>query len=560
MPRSVILCVDDEKSILDVLYSGISKEMGEEFDIELCDNPFEALEVVKDINEDPTSRLVLIVTDQLMPGMTGQELLNNINQSNRDLPKILLSGHTDLESIQKIINETGLYRYITKPWYMDDLLMNIQQAAKSYIHKLELDRSNETNRELKIINQITQELSSFLHLDPLIACMGRLICSHSNMERAFLTLFSINNQAVQYFSLERGEKFSQSWNTAQFKVVEEHEIESKITQKPYSVLISLETNEGKVGRIYFENNHSRKSISETEHYLLKILASQLTISLNHVKLHAALQEQKKIVEYRQLQMMDSIKYARKIQLSLLSNEADLKTCLKNSFAFYRPRDIVSGDFYWVHQFKTKKRLDKTVLIVGDCTGHGVAGAFMTIMSSLFLRKIVAESKIIDTAEILYLLDKQISGIVETGEREILNMGMDVSVMTIDHVAKKIYYSGAKRPLYMVYKGRFEQIKGDYKAVGYGSKISQERYKLKSFKVHEIPLRINCMYYMCSDGYLDQFGGKDDKKYGRKRFQKLLTIISKLSAEEQKRCIEQSFIQWKGAVKQIDDVVLLGFRL
>ena len=140
------------------------------------------------------------------------------------------------------------------------------------------------------------------------------------------------------------------------------------------------------------------------------------------------------------------------------------------------------------------------------------------------------------------------------------MGMDVSAMVIDHFNQKLYYSGAKRPLYIVHKGKLEHVKGDYKAVGYGSKISRDRYKLEAFKVHEIPIRADCMYYMCSDGYADQFGGKNGKKYGRNRLQKLLTIISGLPIEEQKTYIEQAFKNWQGANKQIDDVVLLGFRL
>ena len=392
MSRPVILCVDDEKSILDVLYNGISKELGQDFDIELCDNPFEALEVVKDIDDDPESELVLIVTDQLMPGMTGQELLININRDKPNLPKILLSGHTDLESIQKIINETGLYRYITKPWYMDDLLMNIEQAAKSYIHKLELDKSQETNRELKIINQITQELSSSLHFEPLIACLGHLICAHSDIESVFLNLHAKDKLEAQYLSLERGAKFSRQWQTARFESVEDNKLKTMPTNQPHSVLIPLKTDKEQLGSIYFENTHSRRAIDETQLYLLKILASQLTISLNHVNLYAALQAQKKIVEYKQNQMTDSIKYAHKIQLSLLSNEADLKACLKDSFVFYSPRDIVSGDFYWIYQFKNQVYLDKTVLIVADCTGHGVAGAFMTVMSSLFCGRLWSNLK------------------------------------------------------------------------------------------------------------------------------------------------------------------------
>ncbi|MEM7548941.1 MAG: tetratricopeptide repeat protein [Bacteroidota bacterium] len=247
-------------------------------------------------------------------------------------------------------------------------------------------------------------------------------------------------------------------------------------------------------------------------------------------------------------VLESIRYAKQIQEAILPSYATILDSFQEFFVFYKPRDIVSGDFYWI-----SNRNDKVIIAAADCTGHGIPGAFMSMIGNELLNELVIEKKIIDPGEILMGLDRGIVRTLRQETNENLN-GMDIGLCIVDKKAQTISFAGAKNPMIEITKEQEIKIfKGDRHAIGGIFRLE------KSFKVHANKLNTDSVYYLMSDGFQDQFGGTRDKKYSTKRLRSFLLKINHLPLKDQKIELEQEFNTWQGTQEQIDDVMILGFR-
>ncbi|WP_338815620.1 SpoIIE family protein phosphatase (plasmid) [Bernardetia sp. Wsw4-3y2] len=247
----------------------------------------------------------------------------------------------------------------------------------------------------------------------------------------------------------------------------------------------------------------------------------------------------------------SINYAKRIQDAMLPSDERVKTILEDSFVFYQPRDIVSGDFYWLAEVE-----NKIVIAAVDCTGHGVPGAFMSVIGSNLLYEIVESKRILSPAKILDALNENVRrhlNQAKTNNRD----GMDMSICVIDKETNILTFAGAKNPLLHVHDNQAEIIKGDRFPVGGFDKHGQ-----KPFKEHTIIPREDSVFYIYSDGFQDQFGGLEKRKYMSRRFQEYLKSISSLPIKKQNIAIATEFKEWKdsGNEHQIDDVLVIGFKI
>lgn len=247
----------------------------------------------------------------------------------------------------------------------------------------------------------------------------------------------------------------------------------------------------------------------------------------------------------------SINYAKRIQDAMLPSDERIQTVLEECFVFYQPRDIVSGDFYWITEVK-----NKTIIAVVDCTGHGVPGAFMSVIGSNLLYEIIESQRILSPAKILDALNENVRRHLnqdQTHNRD----GMDMAICVIDKATKILTFAGAKNPLLHVHNNEIEIIKGDRFPIGGFDKHDQ-----KPFTEHTIIPREDSIFYMYSDGFQDQFGGLAGRKYMSRRFQNYLKTISLLPIKKQKNELAQEFKEWKdsGNEHQIDDVLVIGFRV
>ncbi len=263
-------------------------------------------------------------------------------------------------------------------------------------------------------------------------------------------------------------------------------------------------------------------------------------------------KQKEELSFKNKNITDSLIYAKRIQEALLPSDNTLKALIKNSFILYRPKDIVSGDFYWVN-----KKDDKLFLAVVDCTGHGVPGAFMSIIGMELLDNIINDQGITEAGSILFEMNKGISSALSKDEERSHSIrdGMDVALCAIDKKKKEMEFAGAFRPLYLLYDNKIQEIKGNKFSVGLnedlkdGTEITKQKFTLKNLD----------MIYLFTDGYADQFGGPEGKKYKYRRFRHLLLNIHKLPVDQQQYYLQKSIEDWMGDQEQIDDILIVGFN-
>ncbi|MEE4198377.1 MAG: SpoIIE family protein phosphatase [Bacteroidales bacterium] len=263
--------------------------------------------------------------------------------------------------------------------------------------------------------------------------------------------------------------------------------------------------------------------------------------------------QKEEIEIKNKHITDSIRYAKHIQNAILPPENDVKKLLPQSFIFYKPKDIVSGDFYWLN-----KRNDLIMYAAVDCTGHGVPGAFMSIVGHNQLNYAVEVRKARESNIILDYLNE---GVMETlREKGVENPsgvrdGMDLALCIIDRKKMKLQFSGANNPLCLVRDHKLTQIKGDRQAIG-GSYDDE----IPKFTKHEIDLKKGDVIYTFSDGYADQFGGNDGRKFMLKRFRELLLKIHQDPMPDQKKLLNDILEEWRGDEEQVDDILVIGVKI
>ncbi|MFC2129642.1 PP2C family protein-serine/threonine phosphatase, partial [Bacteroidota bacterium] len=264
----------------------------------------------------------------------------------------------------------------------------------------------------------------------------------------------------------------------------------------------------------------------------------------------ALMEQKDKIDMQNIALTDSIKYARRIQDAVLPPADVMRYLLPKHFVFYRPRDIVSGDFFWVD-----KKENQVMLALGDCTGHGVPGAFMSMLGISLLTEISNKINPFTTDEIMNELREQvILSLKQTGEADEAKDGMDMALVNLDTKTLELQFTGAQLNLYLFQNGELEEIKGDRMPVGIHSRAG------KKFQAQKIQLQKGDTFYMTSDGYPDQFGGDLEKKFGYKRLRTLLTEMQDMIMHDQKRAMSEEFDRWKGNIEQIDDVLVIGIKV
>jgi serine phosphatase RsbU (regulator of sigma subunit) len=262
-------------------------------------------------------------------------------------------------------------------------------------------------------------------------------------------------------------------------------------------------------------------------------------------------KQKGELELQNIEITDSINYAKRIQTSILPDINKLKETFSDAFILFQPRDIVSGDFYWFDKVGD----DKFILVCADSTGHGVPGAFMSMIGSTLLQDIINSKKISKPSEILKMLDRQIfSTLNQNAELGISNDGMDLVVCEFNISKRHVRFASAMRPVILVIDGESLYIKGSRSSVG-GESVNE-----KFFDDQEYYLNEGDTIYLFSDGMPDQFGGRDGKKLKIARLKKLIESISKMPMNEQKAEMTKFYLEWKGSFDQVDDVLLMGVRV
>jgi PAS domain S-box-containing protein len=260
-----------------------------------------------------------------------------------------------------------------------------------------------------------------------------------------------------------------------------------------------------------------------------------------------IEEQRTVIELKNRDITDSIRYAKQVQMAMMPSKSSIDECLAHNFMIYLPKDIVAGDFYWSYSDQ-----DTFMFAVADCTGHGVPGALVSLICSSTLNRVVRDFGVTLPGEILDQTNDLVVDFFSKGVTEVKD-GMDVSLIVVNYKKREITWAGANNPLIYFDGEDCVKVLPDKMAIGH--KENDEKYTS-----HIIPYLLDTTYYMYSDGYADQFGGGNNKKFMQKRLFSLMEIARNKTMAKQEKLFMDTFIEWKGDNEQVDDVALFGFKL
>jgi serine phosphatase RsbU (regulator of sigma subunit) len=268
------------------------------------------------------------------------------------------------------------------------------------------------------------------------------------------------------------------------------------------------------------------------------------------KTNKLLEEQNLIISEKNKDISDSINYAKKIQDAILPSQSEIEKVFPEQFILSLPKDVVSGDFYWFTQYEHLK-----LFVVADCTGHGVPGAFMSMIGNTLLNNIVIERNITRPDLILNELRKEIIKALKQGEDSQSKDGMDISLICLNTNTNILQAACANNPIWIIKKDRsLIEIKADKQPIGYVSNV------FKDFTLHDIQLEKGDSFYQFTDGYADQFGGEKGKKFKYNQLKEILIEHKELPLKQQMVVLKNTFDKWRGNLQQIDDVLVSGIRV
>ena len=463
---------------------------------------------------------------------------------------------------------------------MEDI---VQERTKEVIKQKELIEKN--FNDVKMSAEIAKVIASSLSVETIVSQVYQNLQSIVKAESFGIGLYNEENKTIGFSGfIEKGEKLPFVFVTMEDKeryavmcfekdmeiVINDHAKEyikytknfkkSIVGETPESlVYLPLYTKEKKIG-VLTAQCFAKNAYQDYQINILRNMALSIAIALDNASLYenlehkvqertAEVHKQKAIIEEKNKDITDSISYANKNQQAVAPNIEEFNRNFTESFILYKPKDIVSGDFYWFEHYAN----DTTVFAAADCTGHGVPGAFMSLICGDIMYKVINDQKVDDPAKALSSIDEKLVQLIKKSSEASANDGMDLALCTYHKNEKKLYYAGAQRPLLIVRNKQLIEIKPSKFSIGGHSTEG------KKFELHEIDVLPGDIFYLLTDGYVDQFGGDNGKKFKFKNFKELVLSVSNLPMNEQRNILNETFEAWKGTLEQIDDVCVIGIK-
>lgn len=426
-------------------------------------------------------------------------------------------------------------------------------------------------QNLQRLVDAVKELSLAKNLDSVMAIVRRTARELTGADGAtFVLRDRIGNEEVCFYADE--DAISPLWKGSRFPistcisgwamlnsrpvVIEDIYRDSRIPHEAYKptfvksmAMVPIRTSDpiGAIGN-YWADQHMP---SEEEVSLLQSLADMTAVTMENINVYDELEYRVKDrtaqLHEKNREITDSIAYAKRIQDAVLPSFNLVQEHFKDSFILYKPRDIVSGDFYWF-----EKKGDVLLIAVADCTGHGVPGAMLSVVCSNALYRSVNEFDLTVPGSIL---DKTrelvLENLAKSGEG--VNDGMDISLCAVDTKTGKVSWSGANNNLWYLREGALCEVKAHKQPIGRTNAASP-------FPTHDVPLSQGDILYLVTDGFADQFGGDKGKKFKRRQLEALLHTTGSMPLATQKRTLDHVFENWKGKLEQVDDVTIVGIRV
>lgn len=584
--KPVILCVDDEKVVLDSLTSQLNYHLGDEFEVEVAQSGDEALELFEELVGEG-SDIALVISDQLMPGLKGDELLIKLHHMRPETLKILLTGQASTEAVGRAINEAKLYRFISKPWDKNDLLLTIEEAVNSYRKSLQIDLKNKLTTG---IYEAGQHLNKVTQLGPLCTNIARLLVENTGAERCAVALMQDDKRGIAYtldafghteekpFRMDQANTgmpvvvLNQAASLGQMLVVPNAQAAPWDTDpyivkyRPGSLCCTPLVHDGEMlGLLYLERQSEQNYFTAERAEFVNLFAMQSAVSIANARLLESLEQkvaerthevtrQKEIIEEKNRDIMDSILYASRIQQAILP-EADL---LQRHFAdfllMYRPKDIISGDFYYLQE-----RSGCVVMAAVDCTGHGVPGAMLATLGYNLLDQLVLQHPDCDPGCLLYNMDARLKErLRKDGDAPVAQSmdGMDLALLDFNPQSLRLQFAGANRNLLVQRGEELLTYKGDRWPLG-GSLLHTGEHH---YVTQEVQLQAGDRCFFFTDGIVDQFDKANEQKYGIRRLQDFLQKNRQTSLSLLEHLLDMEMQTWRGQQVQTDDILMMGFAV
>lgn len=425
----------------------------------------------------------------------------------------------------------------------DEFQRNEAKKAETLKLKLEAAQREKDLLELRRVNELDAAKIAYTQLE-----------KEKSMQNLALIEEKLRLKKKEIAALENQNRINVISNSFRLKELE------LAKNKNYLMLQKQLINEMRVSIIQKKQQSLKYGIAALTGLLLLVgfflfrgISQRRKIEIQNIKLqfkNNEIAKQKDIIQEKNKEIIDSINYALKIQTAMLPTDGEMKSILGDVFVFYQPKAIVSGDFYWCFE-NSKYKYYATV----DCTGHGVPGGFMSMLSISLLNEIVKEKKIEEPCDILDMLTARIiAELKQTEKANVAKDGMDITLCRLSKDKSELVVSGANNDLWILRKNELIEIKSNRQSIGFNYG------KYKQFTQERITLQPKDKIYTFSDGYADQFGGNKKKKFKSRNLKNLLLAIYNHPAPEQMRLIKRTFEEWMGTEEQVDDVLIIGVLL
>lgn len=541
-------------------------------------------EFVRSLENQPPD---VIVSDYAMPQFTGLEALELVQAQGLEIPFILVTGQLP-ESAVLELSRKGVEDYVIK-----SSLMRLGMAVRKALERRE---SVLASRDLsKNLMATESRFTALFHHSGVP--MGEIRFHNSEALRSGkirlrkldfsqlvdvltnMELLLVNQAFLNLFGARDMDELQARWRDV-FLAEEKTAIR-------YMISGLVHRNEGFEERLEFQGLASGKFFGllrfssvpeETDHYILNITditdvkrsekrlgmvlsqleetvrqrTADLSIANSQLQEQASEREQMNdVLRTNFIHMTESIIAAKQIQQLMLPKRSQIDTLFAHSFVYWRPKDIVSGDFYWYYQ-----KGQQCWIAAVDCTGHGVPGAFMSMNAANYLNQVVIGRQTSSTAEIMNAIDELVvREMRQHDEATAVSTGMDMSICHFDFDAMQLTFSGAFHKACFFREGRMELLMGDRQSVGGKFKVEDKRFTEQRLTVQK-----GDRFYLTSDGYQDQFGGPRDKKFGTRQYQSMLGEIQHLALFDQEMELKTRFQDWKGRTEQVDDILVIGLEV
>jgi len=586
----VVVCVDSNRLDLENLYEHLIRDL-QGFEIQRINTSEAAYKLFEKLAREDRTLAMLFVAQDLTDSPGDRLLVRVYERWPHSMRMLMVSPNGTYDA--DLIEQAKAYRIFYKPLEEVEFKTSIREAARYFKQRQELSFKSQILTEL---HRATMSLTGEMHLKKLMHKLMRIVIDNADAQNGYLIMHRGNEEQlfieasghagsydttfedleVNDFSPVCPAIVEYSRKTRENVILHDAINEGMFTGHPYirknlsrSILCTPLVYQGKLfGLLYLDNNQKTNAFSPYSMELFQLLSAPAAIAIQNATLYGVLEakvsertaevlRQKAEIEHQRDEIKEknedilgSIRYARRIQDALLPKVSEIKDVLPNTFIYYKPKDIVSGDFFWY-----TRRLSKSIVAAADCTGHGIPGAFMTVMANTLLKQIVELEGIFRPDEILNQLHLRVRvALKQEGEGATSSDGLDIALCQIDTRRRRITYAGANRPLLLIRNKEILEFKGDKFGVG-GTVDGDSR----QFTQQIIDLEPGDTIYMFTDGYQDQIGEEINKRFKSRRFYQLLADFNNREMDHQRLLLDAELRHWRGDLVQTDDILIIGIR-